>query len=155
MEPREFVEHELKVISTLFQIQKELYPMVVLIKNDERFKIPVSYNNDAHKDIVSQGIKDLVKKSEPDIVIYMAEAWVKFIRAKWDRLPWTAQGAEKHEIVIVQIEFKSGERFTCEAKIIRDPKNPDRQVYLDKFEYGQDDMSMGRFVDFFPAKRLN
>jgi hypothetical protein len=152
MEPREFVEHELQVINTLFSMQKEVYPTVILVKNDKRYQIPVHYSNAAHKDIVSQGIKDLVKKAEPDIVVYVSEAWMKVIRNKQDRLPWNlANDPDRIEIVIVQIEFKTGEKFGCQAKIIRDDGPP----HLNKFEINKDDFSMGRFVDFFPVKRLN
>src|SRR6516225_4205769 len=85
MEPREFVEQELALIRQVFEMQKEIYPMVILVKDDRRFQMPVYFHSSAQKDIVAQGIKDLVKKSEPDVVVYMAEAWVKFIKNKEDR----------------------------------------------------------------------
>jgi hypothetical protein len=153
MEPREFVDIELKLIQRLFSIQKEVYPMVVLVKNDDRYQIPVQFQNAAHKDIVSQGIKDLVKRSEPDVVIYMAEAWVKVIKTKFDRIitSITPADLEKFEIVCVQIEFKSGEKYSAEAKIIRE----DRKVKLEPFEFMNVDMSMGRFMDFFPIGKTN
>jgi hypothetical protein len=153
MEPRDFVSNELKIIEQMFNIQKEIYPMVVLIKNDERFNVPVSYKNTAHKDIVSQGIKDLVKGSEPDIVIYMAEAWTKIIKDKLDRIPTgiASNDPDKYEIIVVQIEFKSGEKFGAEAKIIREGE----KAHLDSFKLMDADFSMGRFVDFFPIKRVN
>jgi hypothetical protein len=153
MEPREFVAKELKMVELMFTTQKEIYPMVVLIKDNERFAVPVSYKNAAHKDIVSQGIKDLVKGSEPDIVIYMAEAWTKIIKDKLDRLPTgiAPNDPDKYEIIVVQIEFKSGEKFGAEAKIIRE----EQKVYLEPFKLIDADFSMGRFVDFFPIKRVN
>ena len=125
MEPREFVEMELKVLHELFDAQKEIYPMVVIIKGDNRYQVPVHYENAAHKDIVAQGIKDLVKRSEPDIVIYVAEAWTKVIRNKFDRIGGGiyAHDPDKYEIVVVQIEFKTGEKFECEAKILKYNKN--------------------------------
>jgi hypothetical protein len=153
MEPREFVETELKVIHQLFDEMKEIYPMVVIVKDDKRYQVPVSYKTSAHKDIVSQGIKDLVKRSDPDIVIYVAEAWTKVIRDKMDRIPVaiSAMDPDKYEIVVVQIEFRSGEKFGCEAKIFTEGS----KRWLDKFEFIQSDFSMGRFVDFFPIKRMN
>jgi hypothetical protein len=150
MEPREFVDQELNLISATFAVQKGLNPMVVLIKDDQRYAIPVQYQNAAHKDIVSQGIKDLVKTSQPDIVVYMAEAWIKIIKGRLDRLPESIHPEDFHkeEIVAVQIEFKSGEKFGCEAKILRDKGIP----RLDKFEIRSSDYTLGRFVDFFPIK---
>jgi hypothetical protein len=53
--------------------------------------------------------------------------------------------------VVVQIEFNTGEKFGAEAKII----TKDGQRLLAPFEIIQSDMSMGRFVDFFPVKRYN
>jgi hypothetical protein len=153
MEPREFVEMELKVLHELFDAQKEIYPMVVIIKGDNRYQVPVHYENAAHKDIVAQGIKDLVKRSEPDIVIYVAEAWTKVIRNKFDRIGGGiyAHDPDKYEIVVVQIEFKTGEKFECEAKILKYNK----KRLLDKWEIDDSGWGMGRFVDFFPVKQLN
>ena len=153
MEPREFVDQELKVIEEIFRVQKEIYPMVVLVKDNDRYQIPISYQNTAHKDIVSQGIKDLVKKSEPDIVIYVAEAWAKILNSKEDRIPLAGISTDpnRYEIIIVQIEFKSGEKFGAEARIIRESGD----VKLAPFRIMDTNHSMGRFVDFFPIKRTN
>jgi hypothetical protein len=153
MDPQEFVELELKLILRMFNIQKEIYPMVILVKDDNRYQVPVYYQNSAHKDIISQGIKDLVKKSEPDVVIYIAEAWTKIITSKFDRMPTTVShdDPDKTEVVIVQIEFKTGERFGCEAKIFS--QNDIRQI--GEFKVMDSDLSMGRFIDFFPIKRYN
>jgi hypothetical protein len=153
MEPREFVNTELKLIEHMFNIQKEIYPTVVLIKDNEHHPMPVSYRNAVHKDIVSQGIKDLVKKFEPDVVVYMAEAWTKIIRDKSDRIPIAiaADDPDKYEILCVQIEFKTGEKFGAEAKIIR----KEDRVLLEPFTVKESDWTMGRFVDFFPIKQVN
>jgi hypothetical protein len=153
MEPHEFVEQELKLIHQVFDIQKEIYPMVILIKDDKRYQVPISYTSAAHKDIVSQGIKDLVKRSDPDVVIFAAEAWTKIIRDKNDRIPIAVSPSDpdKIEILVVQIEFRSGEKFGCEARIIQ---HQDTRL-LDKWKIMDCDRSMGRFVDFFPIKRLN
>lgn len=153
MEPREFVDQELKIIEGIFFARKQINPMVILIKDDRRYPMPVDYQNTAHKEIVSQGIKDLVKRSEPDVVVYMAEAWTKFIRGNIDRIPTSIlpSDLDKEEIVAVQIEFKSGEKFGAEARIIREGRN----VHLGPFRILNADLSMGRFVDFFPVKRVN
>jgi hypothetical protein len=149
---RQFIEVELKLINQMFDTQKEIYPMCVLVKDDRRFLVPVSYSSSAHKDIVSQGIKDLVKTSDPDVVVYVAEAWSGTIRSKFDRLPLDVySNPERIEIVMAQIEFKTGEKYGCEAKIIRDGGAPK----LGEFKISTGDCSFGRFTDFFPIKRTN
>lgn len=153
MEPLQFVEQELQLISKLFNQQKALNPMVVLVKGDKRYLIPAVYNNTAQKDIVSQGIKDLVKKAEPDIVIYVAEAWMVSIPQEeiFKRIISPSKSPDKVEIVVVQIEFKTGEKFTQFAKINRNGI----QVILDDFKAAGTDLSAGRFMDFFPPTKLN
>jgi hypothetical protein len=151
MEQHEFIEQELKIVSHMFDVQKAIYPMAVLVKDDTRYQIPVTFQNNAHKDIVSQGIKDLVKKSEPDVVVYVAEAWMLAITSTSDRLPIPSRHPDRIEIVAVQIEFKTGEKFGCQARILRGNGQP----RLDKFEVLRDDTSMGRFCDFFPIGRTN
>ena len=153
MEPREFIQEELKLINLMFEKKKEIYPMVVLIKEGKRHLIPVYFDNDAHKDIVSQGIKDLVKKSEPDVVIYMAEAWTVTVKDKQMRMgiPRPLEHPDKLEVLLVHIEFKTGEKYGCQAHILRDKG----LSQLSKFEILDQDLSMGRFVDFFPQKRVN
>jgi hypothetical protein len=153
MEPREFVDLELKLLHQAFNLQQEIYPMVVIIKDDKRFQVPVNYTNEAHKSIVAQGIKDLVKKSDPDIVVYVAEAWTKIIRDKLDRLEVgiSATDPDKHEIVLAQIEFKTGEKYGAEALIIK----YEGKRLLKDWMIIDSSTSMGRFVDFFPIKRFN
>jgi hypothetical protein len=152
IDQRQFIEVELKLINEMFDKQKEIYPMAVLIKEERRYLVPVSYSSSAHKDIVSQGIKDLVKTSDPDVVVYVAEAWSKTIRDKFDRLPLNvSRDPERIEIVMAQIEFKTGEKYGCEAKIIRDDGAP----RLGEFKISMGDCSFGRFTDFFPIKRTN
>src|SRR6516225_3586686 len=106
MEPREVVDQELSIISATFAVQKAIEPMAVLIKDDRRFGVNAYYENDAHKEIVSQGIKDLVKRFDPDIVIYMAEAYTKVIKGKRGVIPAriSPSDLEAIEIVTVQIE---------------------------------------------------
>jgi hypothetical protein len=151
--PREFVNIELKLIEKVFDQTHVLRPMVVLIKNNERYVIPAAFSNDLQKDIVSQGIKDLVKNAEPDIVIYSCEAWSATLDEYIDGVtPPASQQPNRVEIIAAQIEFKTGEKYSCQARILRHGDQPPR---LDKFEVSTGGMSMGRFVDFFPITRTN
>lgn len=149
--PRDFVDIELKIVEKMFEAQKEIYPQFIIIKNDERAIVPVYFSSSARKDIIAQGIKDLVKKSEPDVVVYMAEAWVMMVKEKFDRLLVTPKHPDRIEIVFVQIEFKTGEKFGCEARI----KRLGTETQLEKFEIMDASTSMGRFCDFFPISRAN
>jgi hypothetical protein len=153
MEPREVVDQELSIISATFAVQKAIEPMAVLIKDDRRFGVNAYYENDAHKEIVSQGIKDLVKRSDPDIVIYMAEAYTKVIKGKRGVIPAriSPSDLEAIEVVTVQIEFKTGEKYGCDARIKRDRG----VVRLERFEVHDASMAFGRFMDFFPIGRTN
>jgi len=151
MEPREYVDLELKLLHQIFDIQQEIYPMAVIVKDGNRFQVPINYTNAAHKEIVAQGIKDLVKKSDPDMVVYVAEAWAKIVRDKLDRLDIAAHDPDKYEIVVVQIEFKTGEKYGAEAQITM----YEGKRLLKDWEIVDCNMSMGRFMDFFPAKRLH
>jgi hypothetical protein len=126
--------------------------MIVLIKNDQRTAIPVEFHGDAHKDMMSQGIKDLVKRSEPDIVIYSAEAWALTVKEYEEGVtPRPTNHPDRIEVVIARIEFKTGEKYDCQAKILREKG----EARLNKFEVLPGGMSMGRFVDFFPIGRTN
>jgi hypothetical protein len=153
MEPQEFVEMELRLLHQMFDVQRVIHPMVILVKDDKRYLVPVHYQNAAHKDIISQGIKDLVKKSEPDIVIYVAEAYVRVLKGPIDLLPTSISpnSPDKEEVLIVQIEFKTGEKYGAEARIIQYGGTR----LLKNWKVVDSDTSMGRFVDFFPIKRLN
>jgi hypothetical protein len=152
MIPREFVDKELKIVNFMFNQLKEISPMFVLCKNDDRFQIPARFNSQVHKEIILQGIKDLVKKSEPDIVVFMAEAWVTIVKEGLDGTVIPGSVQNRVEILMVAIEFKTGEKYGCEAKIIREENKPPR---LEQFEVYDSRLSMGNFCDFFPAKRLN
>jgi len=153
MTPKEFVDQELSLISAMFAVQRVIEPMAVLIKDDQRFGVNAYYENDAHKEIVSQGIKDLVKRSDPDVVVYMAEAYTKVIKGKPGKIPSRIlpSDLEAIEIVTVQIEFRTGEKYGCDAKIYRDQNIP----RLGIFEIHQTDMTFGRFMDFFPIGRVH
>jgi hypothetical protein len=153
MEPREFVDQELSLITATFAVRKVIDPMAVIIKDDERYMVNAYSENDAHKEIVSQGIKDLVKRSNPDVVVFMAEAYTKVIKGRKGIIPAriSPRDLEALEIVTVQIEFRTGEKFGCEAKINRDRG----VVRLEKFEIHDASTDFGRFTDFFPIKRFN
>ena len=156
IDPNKFVEQELAVIKYMFSQQKEIYPMVTLIEGDKRFPIPLHYRDDEQKDIVSIGIKNLVKERKPDAVVYIAEAWAVIIKDKTDRLdfiPRPTYHPDRIEQVIAQIEFKTGEKFGCYANIIRDGPIPRLEKFVTN-DYSRN-MSMGRFCDFFPIKQHN
>jgi len=152
MTPREFVEIELKLVETMFDRQKEIYPMFVIIKDKKRALVPVQITNNVQKEIVAQSIKDLVKRSEPDVVVFIAEAWIAIITGKLDRIPLPHESASRFEVVAVHIEFKTGEKYGCEARITR---NPGELPRLGPWDINDAGHSMGRFCDFFPIKGYN
>jgi hypothetical protein len=146
MNTQEILEQELKNIEDHFKAAKEIYPTVIMIKDDNRFLFPASSQSSVQKDIVSQGIKDLVKKSDPDVVIYFAEAWMAPIRMKQDRLIPISRADDKVEILLVHIEFKTGEKYSRLAHILRNGP----EAKLSSFENLGVDLTSGRFMDFFP-----
>jgi hypothetical protein len=150
--PRAFVDFELQLVNKMFNEQKEIYPLFVIVKGTERFLVPVVFKNEVHKEIVAQGIKDLVKKAEPDVVVYIAEAWVVIVRNKLDRMPIPNRDPNRIEVVTVIIEFKTGEKFGCEARIVREIGLPPR---LENFKVHDNHLGMGRFCDFFPITQVN
>ncbi|HEY1249065.1 MAG TPA: hypothetical protein VGE97_08770 [Nitrososphaera sp.] len=152
MTPRELVDAELGLINLMFEKQHEIYPMCVIVKDHERYLIPVSLPNNARKDVIAQGIRDLVKRSNPDIVIFVAEAWVTIVKSKLDRMQIPPYSHEKVEMISAHIEFKTGEKYGCEARIIREPGKLPR---LEKFDVTDGKYDMGRFCDFFPIERTH
>jgi hypothetical protein len=150
--PREFVDQELMLMEHVFNQQNVVHPMIVFVKDNRRSAFIAEFRNDLHKEMLSEGIKELVKRSEPDMVIYSAEAWVTY-------LPEYIEGVttrpmhhpDRIEMVVVHIEFKTGEKYDCQAKIIREKG----VAHLDKFEVLPGGLSMGRFVDFYPVTRTN
>jgi hypothetical protein len=150
--PREFVDQELMLMEHVFNQLNVIHPMVVFVKDNRRTGVMAEFRNDLHKEMLSQSIKELVKRSDPDIVIYAAEAWVtiqsEYIEGVTIRPMYHP---DRIEMVIVRIEFKTGEKYDCSAKIIREKGKP----HLDKFEVLPGGLSMGRFVDFFPVNRMN
>ena len=151
--PRDIVDVELKAVRWLFDTQKEIAPMVVFINGTEHSMLPLSFENDYEKDLASDVIRRLVKEMEPDGVIYMSEAWT--LNIKSDKvpkdLPRPSESKDRIEVVIVSIEFKTGEKFSCQARIQR----AENSVTLGEFDVSENYTLMGRFVDFFPPKRLN
>jgi hypothetical protein len=150
--PREFVDRELMLMEHVFNEQNVVHPMVVFVKNNQRSGIMVEFRNDLHKEILSESIKELVKRSDPDIVIYAAEAWTVTVPiSEYTERTRAFNNPNRIEVVVVRIEFKTGEKYDCEAKIIRERGKP----RLSKFEVLPGGMSMGRFVDFYPVTRTN
>lgn len=152
IDPRKLVDQELKIIRRIFDEQKTVEPMVVLIKDEGRVFTPVSFMNNEHKDIVSEGIKALVGLTDPDVVIYMAEAWC--VRGDKDMridgiVP--SEHPERTEMIIVRIEFKTGQKYDCIADITREKGI----ASLTEFTIIPGDCSMGRFVDFYPTGKAN
>jgi hypothetical protein len=153
MTRKELVEQELKIVRMLFEKTKSLDPLFILIHEDHRAVLPVGFANDDHKDILSTAIKELVKKTQPDAVIYMAEAWmIKVSQEEMSKheLPRPSIRKDRIECINVQIEFKTGERFGCTANITRHG----HQVELGEFNIADGLMMSGRFTDFYPPTRL-
>jgi hypothetical protein len=153
MTPREIVDVELNAVRFLFDTQKEIHPMAVFVRDGEHNMLPLTFDNDYEKDLASNMIRRIVKKENPDAVIYMAEAWSLILKEKElpKDLPRPSESKDRIEVVIVTIEFKTGEKFSCQARILREKDT----VTLDKFDVSQDQMLMGRFVDFFKPEKLN
>jgi hypothetical protein len=110
---------------------------------------PVKFSNDAQKEIISAGIKELVKLSQPDSVAYASEAWgISLAKGEdFHHHPRPSEHKDRIEIVMIQIEFITGEKFGCSADIIRSESN----VRLGEFKILDAKHSMGRFVDFYPV----
>jgi hypothetical protein len=150
--PREFVDQELMLMTHVFNQQTVVHPMVFFVKDGKRSAFIAEFRNDLHKQMLSDGIKELVKRSEPDMVIYSAEAWAAYVPEYIEGVtPRPINQPNRIEIVIVHIEFKTGEKYDCQAKIIREKG----KAHLDKFEILPGGLSMGRFVDFYPVTRTN
>ena len=152
-EPRKQVEIELQLITTLFLQQKCVYSMAVLVKEDRRTMLLLPFNNEIQKDLASAALKDLVIRADPDIVVYVAEAWSAHVKPEELKNPNYTRPSERPdriEIIAVQIEFKTGEKYSCHADIVRNGDS----VKLKEFEYIADQNSMGKFVDFYPPKSV-
>lgn len=147
-----FITIELVLLSSLFEVQKGINPFAIIVKGEDRFLVPLTYKNATHKDIVSQGLKDLVRTMEPDAIVYAAEAWIKLVKSVNDEMPTSlADDPDRGEILMVQIEFKSGEKYSCMANIIREKED----VKLSQFDIKSSEPISGRFCDFYPPRTLN
>lgn len=149
--PRDFVDQELRLIEKVFNQAQVLRPMFILVKGADRALVPAAFQNTIHKDLISEGVKDLVKISDPDIVIFAAEAWTATVPDLNYRGPSPAERPDRIEIIQLRIEFKTGEKFDCQANILRE-KGVAR---LSPFRVESGGLAMGRFVDFFPIKSTN
>jgi hypothetical protein len=149
MTTRDVINHALGNVRDLFNVRKGIGAFCVIMKDDRETFIPVSFSNDAQKDMVSMGIKDLVKRSNPDAVVYASEAWSRILSKEESLTNITRPSEHKDrvEMVMVQIEFRTGEKFGCSAKIIRTGSD----VRLSDFEIFDAQNTMGRFVDFYPV----
>jgi len=148
MNPKQFAEQELKKITEAFNEQGMIDTAVYFFKDDNRFAIPVTFNNEAQKVAVEQGVKDMVKRAMPDTVIYVSEAWAAWLNDD-PRMP--TDRPDRIEVVVVQIEFKTGEKYGCAADIIRNGGN----IHLGEFKIVEGEQAQGLFTDFYPPSSVN
>lgn len=129
----EFVERELELTRQMFLRQHVIQPMVmfIFIELNQRMAVVAEFHSQPHKEIISQGIKDLVKRVDPDIVVYSAEGQI-----------------DEVDVVVVRAEFKTGEKYECTAKVLRRGR-----LRLDEFEVKSGGVSMGSFADFYPITK--
>jgi len=148
MTPRAFVKQELKLVQEMFNVQKSIGPMFIMIRNNQRDVILIDTANDSDKDIASLTLKEIVKMTKPDIVVYMSEAWALYLPkgTNFEDVTRPMFNPDRIEQLVVQIEFKTGEKFGCSANILRDKG----EVKLSEFEIMDAKLSTGKFVDFFP-----
>jgi len=154
MKPRDVVDVELDAVRHMFDVQKEILPMVVFVHDTEHHAMPLSFSTDYEKDVASDAIRRIVRETKPDAVVYMSEAWTIMLpkgEGLPKNLPRPSQHKDRVEIVAVMIEFKTGEKFSCMAKILREQD----KVTLEKFDVSEDKTMMGRFADFYVPERTN
>jgi hypothetical protein len=146
----ETIDHAIRIVTKLFNDCKYIDTFCILIKDGREAYIPVKFSNDAQKEIISAGIKELVKISDPDTVVYASEAWARIVPKEEDltNLIPPREHKDRVEIVMMQIEFRTGEKFGCSADIIRS----ELDTKLGEFKIYDAKHSMGRFVDFYPIK---
>lgn len=145
--PRNFVKQELEVIRRLFGKVGSAPNLFACEKDGERVLFPIgNYRDSREKELMFQTLKMLVKELMPDVVIYMSEAWsVKLTKPSIAVLLPPSKHPNRVEVLIVQIEFKTGEQYSCMAEILRDGK-----PRLAEFEVSNCMMYSSRFVDFYP-----
>jgi hypothetical protein len=147
MKTPDTVNHVVKIVTDLFNQYEGINSFCMIIKDDRESYVPIIFSNDFQKDVMSAGIKELVKRFDPDTVAYASEAWGITSSKREDIenvIP--SQHKDRVEMVIIQIEFRTGEKFGCSAKIIR----TEQGVKLGEFDISDSKFSMGRFVDFYP-----
>lgn len=147
MNQREQIDLELYLIGELFDALEGINPMFVTMRGTEREIVPVLFRNDFEKDIVSEALKRLVEATQPDYVVYASEAWsAAYPKGQFPKgTPRPSQNPNREEVLIVQIEFKTGETYGCCAKIIRDEKT----VKLSEFKVNKIAIQTGRFANFY------
>ena len=152
MDIQKLVTDELYLIRELFNKQMRLLAYLVLIKEEQRFLVPVSFKDDEHKDVVGQGMRDLVREVMPDVVIFTSEVWISKLDMKaYKEGRMIREANDRQEAVQVLFEFKTGERFLKCAHIMRTGE----LARLARFEDWDYKTLTGRFVDFFPPTNLH
>lgn len=145
-ELRKFIDDELSLVREFFSRQGSFHPMAVFIKEGHRIICDLPpFNNSIEKDMISMELKRLVRDMMPDTVIMIAEAWSGELDQHGE-MP-----KNRREIVHVQIEFRTGEKYCGDADIIRGPGKPS----LGPWTVEDTSRDSGRFVDFFPPKHLH
>lgn len=150
MDLRDQVEVELGIIRETFNQAKMIPSVLILLKNEERFVLPFAFKNEEHKNVVAAGMRDLVKNTDPDVVIYVSEAWITKFSLDAIRMgKLLKESKEREEMLTVQVEYKTGEKFGHCAKILRQGS----KVRLGEFKSYQP--MGGRFMDFYPTTAKN
>jgi hypothetical protein len=133
MTPRDLVNNLLQYVTQEFYQHKGIQSTFIFIKNANQTEMPVQLGNEIHKNNMDITIKDLVRRSEPDAVVFISEGWTRELVNS------------PTELVVVHIEFKTGEKFGCTAQITRADK-----LLLGQFEVHDAANDMGLFMDFYP-----
>jgi len=152
IDTKRFVDAELMLVRKLFDTRKEVVPMFVLVRGARHDMVPVMFADDNEKDAVADAVREIVKTIEPDIVLFMCEAWT-YQAKEYD--PQTSIRPSLHkdrvEVVTVTVEFKTGEKYMCMANI----KRSKDKVSLGEFSVTDGQQNVGRFADFYPPKALH
>jgi len=147
---RKFIDDELALVREVWTRQgNTLAAMAVFIVEDKRIicELP-AVHNDLTKNIVSIGLKDLVRNVMPDAVIMMTEAWIAPLDTS-ELMP--KSHPKRREVIHVQIEFKTGEKYSGAAEITREGG----KVNLGPWDIVISCELGGRFMDFYPPKRVH
>jgi hypothetical protein len=147
MTPQEIVQEELAIITRFFNREKEMDTIFILVNDDFHVSLPVIFNNTTEKDHASIRLRQLTAEAMPDYVIYVSEAWTVCVEDEDKDIP-PSEHPDRIEIVLVTIEFKTGEQFLCTANIKRDNDT----VQLEEFQVKPNPRSnTGRFMNFYPT----